>query len=146
MATDEFLLNNSFGADELDMLIFPEDAKPDINVVDSSLVPPINTHSINGSSPFEIKPTSPMPFELCKPATEQHPPQFTSVNLGPNLGAIPPMAFDGLLEQWRINLAAAPPPAPTWMQPQIPVFPPVQQQRRMPPQSGMFYNGALIVV
>lgn len=143
LATDEFLLNNSFGQDELDMLIFPEDVKSDFGTMDSLALPSsLAAQSTNGGSPFSNSsfdmrpPTSPLPVEFSKSLADQSVPVSNvpvNMNFGANLGQITPLAFDGILNQWRMNLAAqAPPP---WMQPQVPVFPPAQPQAQSLPHA-----------
>lgn len=113
--TDEYLLSNSFGADELDMLIFP-DEKPDVNFLD---VPSLHNGSMNASS-FDSKPPT-SPYE---PKSNHLSPALAPTA---PMGAIQPPAFDGLLQQWRMDLGqniAQNMPAP-WMLPPQQAAPPV---------------------
>lgn len=91
--TDEYLLNNSFGTDELDMLIFPEDSSQDSK--SNAFSYPLQNPTIMVDSAFAIKP--PQQIDV-KPSVNQ-------VSTAP-MGAIqPPPSFDGLLQQWRMDLS-----------------------------------------
>lgn len=126
-ATDEYLLNNSFGQDELDMLIFPEDSKPDMNLADALNVP--IQSAFNASMAFDFRQTS--PFES-KPNLEQQQQQ-APIPTAP-MGTIQPAAFDGLLHQWRLDLSQSA-QAAAWIQSQVPIpsrpmFQPQQQPQQ----------------
>ncbi|KAL1407033.1 hypothetical protein Q8F55_006446 [Vanrija albida] len=92
-ATDEYLLNNSFGNDELDLLIFPDENKPDLNLLDS-LAMPIPQTGNQGFGSLNVAPQPDIKAPIGHPAAVPAVP----------MGAIQPPAFDGLLDQWRQSL------------------------------------------
>lgn len=90
-ATDEYLLNNSFGNDELDLLIFPDENKPDLNLLDSLQMP---MPQQPGFAPLNLGAQPEVKVPVGQPAAVPAVP----------MGAIQPPAFDGLLDQWRQSL------------------------------------------
>lgn len=118
--TDEYLLNNSFGADELDMLIFPEDINTAIGGKPFSY--PLQNPTIMVDSPFIVKP--PQQVDV-KP---------TNVSTAP-MGAIQP-PFDGLLQQWRLDLSQN--AATQWLAQPPPTAAPLPNASALPRPSSEF--------
>ncbi|EJT50921.1 hypothetical protein A1Q1_07894 [Trichosporon asahii var. asahii CBS 2479] len=98
--TDEYLLNNSFGTDALDLLIFPED--------DNNL---LNTNQNQTANATPSKP-----------------------QIQETIPLLPQQTFDGLLNQWRMELPQAPFFQQQHQMPQLVVPPSVQQQAPPQPQ------------
>ncbi|BEJ13632.1 hypothetical protein CspHIS471_0308060 [Cutaneotrichosporon sp. HIS471] len=125
-ATDEYLLNSNFASDELDMLIFPEDIKQELDL--SMTYQPV--------APFHMPPYLKPAIQL---EVKQQPQQQINAQPPMPMGTIqPPTAptFDGLLQQWRVDLSQNP-HAQQWFMQQQNIMQQQQpmQQLHSPPQS-----------
>lgn len=108
--TDEYLLNNSFGTDALDLLIFPEDDNNNLlNAANNQQQSNNNNVNVNGANPP-------------KPQIDQ------------NISLLPQQTFDGLLNQWRMELPQASFFQQQHHMPQLVVPAPLQQHIPQPQQ------------